>query len=160
MLSRDELPPNSHCLRHATPKQTATPVPTGAFLLKAAETELSFGWLEYFAEYLSYEERLKKVCFTQSVKPNASGRVLSVDVDAARTRLAAIPTLSGIRMLWTPIHNDPDQADDPCHASAVGLAALTASLQQAAAEQLALAVTKIHEWRELHKQGLVPKTWR
>lgn len=160
MQPRDELPPKSSCLRHATPREMSTPLPAGAFFLRPGERELSFGWLEYFAEFASYEDRVKAVCNTQSVEPNATGRVLCVDIDAVRAGLANTDALNDVRVLWTPIHNDPGQKDDPCHASAVGLAELSEALQQAAAEQFAFAITKNHEWRELHKAGLAPKTWR
>lgn len=159
MQPRDELPSDSKCLRHATPRQVTTPLPAAAFFLRADEPELSFGWLEYFAEYPSYEERLKRVCFTQSFRPNATGRVLCVDVDAARAALASIAELNDVRILWTPIVDSPEQSDDPCHASGVGIARLSEQFQQAAAEQFALAVLKNHEWRELYRLGCAPRTW-
>ena len=155
----DELPPNSNCVRHAAPRHMTTPLATGAFLLRGEEGELSFGWLEYFAEHATYYERLKAVCHTQSIRPNATGRLLCVDIDAARAGLTATEALSAVRVLWTPIQNDPKQLDDPCHASAVGLPPLSEALRQAAAEQFALAVRKDHEWRELYKQKIAPKTW-
>jgi hypothetical protein len=157
----DPLPDSSRLVRLAKPSDARQTPPVTAFMLrkKIDEKELSFGWLEYFTDCPTEYERLGAACNQLALNRSSPDRdhVLQVDVDLARSRLAANAALLPIRILYAPVRGDAMQKDNPSHAEAVGIHPLNEPFQQLAAEQIALAVTKRWSWRELRELGLVTK---
>jgi hypothetical protein len=159
IASGEELPAKSNLVRLAKPSQTVQTPPIGAFRLRANEQELSFGWFEYFTDCPTEYERFGAACNHSALNRRAPDRdrVLQLDVDRARSLLAANAALLSVRIVYSPIFNVPALRDNPSHAEAIGIHPLNEGLQQLAAEQVALAVTKHWKWRELRELGLVSR---
>jgi hypothetical protein len=159
----DELPPQSNVLRIAKNSQVMQNPPVEAFKLRkhVDETDLSFGWPEYFTDCPTHYERVGAAC-THIARNYSLDRehVLQVDVDRARSLLAATTRLNSVRIAYSPIRDEPASEDNPSHAEAHGIHPLEEPLQQLAAEQLALAVTRKWRWRELLAQGLMPTLYK
>ena len=158
--SGEELPARSNVVRLARPLHAVQTPPVGAFMLRKSidEKELSFGWLEYFTDCPTEYERLGGACNHLALNRRApqSDHVLQVDVDSARSLLAANAALLSVRIVYSPIRDDPALKDNPSHAEARGIHPLSDGLQQLTAEQLALAVTKHWKWRESGSLGSCP----
>lgn len=155
----DELPPSSCIARSAKHADSLTHPPTQAFRLrrKTNETELSAGWLGYFHDCPSEHEQLGAVCTQMAVNytPGKTERLLCVDVDRARLLLLANASMAAVKIVYSP---ETAGKGNPSHASIVGTAEMTESLEQLTAQQLALSVKpKIWDWSELRSVGLVLK---
>ncbi|MFO1392544.1 MAG: hypothetical protein U1F09_02090 [Steroidobacteraceae bacterium] len=157
----DLLPPDSHAVRLAKASQAPDGEPPGgAFELRKEidEEELSVGWAEYFKDPVTEEEQVSVLLqhLRRNNKPNPTGRVLWVDVAFARLLLRGVEDLANVEFVYSPVKDKPGVADDPCHASIVGLFPLPEPMRQLAALQIALAVTANCRWRDLVKSGMAP----
>jgi hypothetical protein len=150
MEAGDELPANSTTLRLAKASETPSgQPPTQAFYLRRerAEKDISLGWLDFFLE-LPAEQRMTAclAVMTQDYSPKNSAKVLIVDIDRARDLLGSDNGLKAVKFVYSPEINVNGRYDNLCHASIEGMADLSEALYQAAAQQVAMAVTAIHDW--------------
>src|SRR5262245_41849326 len=139
MEAGQALPPNSMTLRLAKASEVpADQPPTQAFYLKRDKNEedVSLGWVDYF-EHLPAAERVSECLrhMTANFKPSATSKVLAINVDTARTLLSSEPGLEDVRFIYTPVIDQPNEPDNPCHASVLGMAPLGEALYQSAAQK-------------------------
>lgn len=148
MKRGDALPNGSTVLRTAKAKDLLADPPVPAFILRPKEPDLSVQWLEYFSES-GADDRLRKACHKVGQKPNRSGFVLFVGVDAARANLLA-HRLEDVRILYTPSRRDKS------HSSVVGVDILQEQDQLNAAVSMARAIRRQEKWGDLVDRGIAP----